>query len=321
MISVKGQYSRFKAMFHLQVIDLFKGVMILLKVFRLGYVDFVTKDLEKLSEYYSEIIGFSKTFESHESAYFSSSTDHHNIALHASHFTGIQRIGLQLHADISVQDAAKWLNNEGINTTVKTEARPGVPELAEFTDQDGYIIQLFSSMEVAASGFKRNSIAPNKVGHLSLRVKDAKRSVEFYKLLGFTNTDWIETFFGFMTCNSDHHVLNFCTSPEKAGEMHHLAFELRDYSHLADSLDFLGKHEIPILWGPSRHGAGHNIATYHHDPDGNVIELFTDADVYIRELNRFEPRPWHRDNPQVPKVWGTDECISQWGTDFEHALV
>lgn len=292
-----------------------------MQVFKLGYVDFVTRDLEKMSEYYSEIIGYSKTDETNESVYFSSSTDHHNIALHADASRGIHRFGFQLTDQFSVSEAAEWLNKHGIKSTVKTDARPGVPELVEFTDQDGYIMQLYSAMEVAAPGFKPNGIAPNKVGHLSLRVKDAKKSVEFYKLLGFINTDWIEDFFGFMTCNSDHHVLNFCTSPSKAGDMHHIAFELRDYSHLVVSLDYLGQNKIPILWGPSRHGAGHNIATYHHDPDGNLIELFTDADVYIKELNRFEPRPWHRDNPQKPKVWGTDECISQWGTDFEQALV
>ena len=32
------------------------------------------------------------------------------------------------------------------------------------------------------------------------------------------------------------------------------------------------------------------------------------------ELGCFEPRPWHRDNPQKPKVWAKDPAASNlWG--------
>ena len=31
--------------------------------------------------------------------------------------------------------------------------------------------------------------------------------------------------------------------------------------------------KIQLLWGPVRHGPGHNIATYHRNPDGYLIEL------------------------------------------------
>lgn len=289
-------------------------------VFRLGYVEFNTRNVEALKHYYTEIMGFTLVEEGPDgSAYLSSSTDHHNIALRPSSSTGIARFGFQYKSDAPAKDIVKELAKREIKAQLKTDSKPGVPEIVAFSDPDGYEVELFSEMSIAAPGFKRNAIHPNKVGHLSLRVESAKRSVEFYGKLGFVNTDWIEDFFGFTTCNTDHHVLNFCKS-SYAG-MHHLAFELRNYSHLTGSMDFLGHHNIPIIWGPSRHGAGHNIATYHYDPDGNMIELFTDADKYVRELDCFEPRPWHRDNPQKPKVWKTDECISQWGTSFEKALV
>jgi hypothetical protein len=32
------------------------------------------------------------------------------------------------------------------------------------------------------------------------------------------------------------------------------------------------------------------------------------------ELGYFEPRPWHRDNPQRPKVWAKDPSAANlWG--------
>jgi hypothetical protein len=30
-------------------------------------------------------------------------------------------------------------------------------------------------------------------------------------------------------------------------------------------------------------------------------------------LGYFDPRPWHQDRPQVPKVWPKDTLRSYWG--------
>lgn len=292
----------------------------MLNIFKLGYVDFGVQDMEAMKHYYSELMGLTLTEEGENgSVFFSSSIDHHNIVLTPSEQTGVRRIGLQFKNDISIHEAANYLKNLGIETTLKTDSKPGVKEVLEFTDPEGYVMELYSDMTYTNFGFRSVGIIPNKIGHISLRVQNAKRQVAFYEQLGFINTDWIEDFFGFMTCNRDHHVLNFFTSEKKG--MHHLAFEMRNYNHLMQSIDYLRLNDKHLEWGPSRHGAGHNIATYHYDPEGNLIELFTDADIFIKELGYFEPRPWHKDFPQRPKVWGTDECLSLWGVDFEKALV
>ena len=97
--------------------------------------------------------------------------------------------------------------------------------------------------------------------------------------------------------------------------MHHIAYEMRDLNHLQTTLDHLAKQEYRLHWGPGRHGPGHNIFTYHRDPDGNVIELFTQLDVmYDESKGYFEPRPWHEDSPQVPKSWEVDiATANSWG--------
>ena len=56
------------------------------------------------------------------------------------------------------------------------------------------------------------------------------------------------------------------------------------------------------MWGPVRHGPGHNVATYHRNPEEQTIELFIELDLMKdEELGYFDPRPWHRDTPQRPK--------------------
>jgi hypothetical protein len=116
-------------------------------------------------------------------------------------------------------------------------------------------------------------------------------------------SDWIEDWFVFMRCGPDHHTINFVRG--KRTQMHHVAFELKDWPQVQSACDFLGSKKIPIIWGPGRHGPGHNIYTYHRNPDDQIIEMFTELDKMLDEnLGYFEPRPWHRDHPQVPKVWG-----------------
>ena len=62
-------------------------------------------------------------------------------------------------------------------------------------------------------------------------------------------------------------------------------------------LDHLASNDYRLHWGPGRHGPGHNLFTYHRDPDGNVIELFTQLDSMIDEAKGYwEPRPWHEDS-------------------------
>jgi hypothetical protein len=86
--------------------------------------------------------------------------------------------------------------------------------------------------------------------------------------------------------------------------MHHVAFELKDWAHILSACDFLGSKNIQLIWGPGRHGPGHNLYTYHRNPDDQIIELYAELDKMLDEdLGYFEPRPWHRDRPQKPKVW------------------
>jgi hypothetical protein len=56
------------------------------------------------------------------------------------------------------------------------------------------------------------------------------------------------------------------------------------------------------------------VFIYHKNPDGQIMELYCELDQMKQEsLGYFEPRPWHQDQPQNPKVWPTDTLGSYWG--------
>ena len=52
---------------------------------------------------------------------------------------------------------------------------------------------------------------------------------------------------------------------------------------------------------------GPTTSLYYKDPDGNVIELFTQIDRMSDESKGYwEPRPWHETFPMYPKTWEID---------------
>jgi catechol 2,3-dioxygenase-like lactoylglutathione lyase family enzyme len=146
-------------------------------------------------------------------------------------------------------------------------------------------------------------VVPRKLGHTAFFAADVQKTVDFYtQVLGFRVSDWIGDFFVFLRCGPDHHTVNFLHGP--AAGMHHIAFELNDWNHVKTACDWLDKNGHQLSWGPGRHGPGHNIYTYHNNPDGVMVELFTELDQMSDErAGCFDARPWHKDVPQRPKVW------------------
>jgi hypothetical protein len=68
------------------------------------------------------------------------------------------------------------------------------------------------------------------------------------------------------------------------------------------------------VWGPARHIIGHNIAAYHRNSDNVRVEFYCEMDQMKDEaLGYFDPRPWHQDRPQRPKVWPKDTMRNYWG--------
>lgn len=288
------------------------------QVTKVGHIGLKTGDVEGMLHHYTEVLGLTLTERGEDgTAYLSCGVDHHAVALYPGTETGLQHVGLQLAGDQPLDEAAKQLRNGGLEVRPKTDPEPGISESIEIDDPEGNSVQLYSAIDLTDKGYAEAGVVPHKLGHVALTVHDVAATADFYQeQLGFRWSDWIADFFVFLRCGPDHHSMNFIRTENPTTRMHHVAFELRDWSHVHQAGDTLAKNDVPIIWGPSRHGVGHNIFTYHRDPDGNVVELFTELDIMLDEgLGYFEPRPWHQDFPQRPKVWTEIPlATSPWGS-------
>jgi catechol 2,3-dioxygenase-like lactoylglutathione lyase family enzyme len=183
-----------------------------------------------------------------------------------------------------------------------------------FEDPKGTAIEVFKRPEFSGQRFATKGVVPHKLGHVAFHCTDVKAVAKFYiDVLGFRESDWMADFFVFLRCGPDHHTINLMGTG--SNRHFHTAFEVRDWGHLQTACDFLSRNGYKMLWGPGRHGIGHNIFAYHRSPNGLITELFAELDqMKDEDLGYFEPRPWHRDNPQRPKVWAKDPSASNlWG--------
>lgn len=299
----------------------------MLHIARLGYAAFATHNVEAMWHYYTEVIGFSLvTLEDDGTAYLRNSADHHTIVFHPSTENRLLYLGLQLGGQQTLAEAADYLRAQGITVRIRAYTHPGIPELLEFKDPEGNSIQLYTTIEQTGRVLLERGIAPEKLGHVALRVLNMEKMVHFYQQrLNFRISDRVENSLVFLRCNPDHHTIHLVQSRtrKKANKLHHIGFQLHDWAHLQRACDHLAKKNIPITWGPGRHGPGHSLFTFHQDPDGNMVEFYTDLDLMLNEdLEYFEPRPWHSDHPQRPKVWPHKrQTANLWGVEPPRKLM
>jgi len=275
----------------------------MIEVKRIRHATFATADIEAQVDYYQSIIGLGVVERHAGRVFLASESEQLTLVLEQGTVSGNAAMAFEISPKAELRDVAKQLQGLGIESEIRSDELPGIAEILAFTDPDGRRIELFAQWKFTAPAEQVRGIVVNKLGHIACYAPDPDRTAKFFEdILGFRVSDRIEENFVFMRCGFEHHSINFARGAD--GRLHHIAFELRDAAHMHQACDLLGRRKIALLWGPVRHGPGHNVATYHRNPDGYLVELFFDLDRMVdEELGYFEPRPWHRDRPQRPKTW------------------
>ncbi len=280
---------------------------------RVGHATFETPDLAKAIAYYTEVAGLVLSEKEKDRAFLASKTGLLTIALEQGREENLKRISFEVVPNSDFAELAKALAADGVKSEMRNDSVPGIGKVLAFNDPKGTTIELFSEWSYLGSHHQVIGVGLLKLGHIAYTVNDPQAIADFYcRVLGFRLSDWIEDFFVFLRCNPDHHTVNFIRGPKQ--KMHHIAFELKDFAHLQDACELLALRKMPINWGPVRHGPGHNVAIYHRNADDQNVEFYIELDqMKDEELGYFEPRPWHHDTPQRPKVWDRKIAPNLWG--------
>ena len=275
----------------------------MIPVRRLGHVTFETPDVERQVDHYAQFVGLNVVDRSRDRVILATPVGEEAIVLERGARERCAALSLHVDPGFDLARAGGEFKRHGVACEQRRDVTPGLRNVIVFNDPNGTRVELFSQHALGSQSSGHAGVAPVKLGHVAFMVRDAKQMVDFYTgLLGFRVSDWAGDFFAFLRCGPDHHTVNFLRGDEQ--RMHHFAFELKDWAHVQNACDLFGQRDVPIIWGPGRHGIGHNIFLYHFDPDHRVVEFYAEMDQMKDEsLGYFEPRPWHKDRPQRPKVW------------------
>jgi catechol 2,3-dioxygenase-like lactoylglutathione lyase family enzyme len=285
----------------------------MIRVRKIAHAAYEMPDVDKQIEYYTDILGLTLVERTKEAAYLASTVDHHSVVLSKGAEAKCLRLGFQIAPDDDLGDFERQVQGQGVKTERRKDPEPTIADMVTFQDPKGTVMEVFKRGEFSGQRFPTKGVVPHKLGHVAFHCAEVKKVTSFYcDVLGFRVSDWMGEFFSFLRCGPDHHTINLM---ETGTNRHfHTAFEVRDWAHLQTACDYLSLNGYKLLWGPGRHGIGHNLFAYHRAPNGLITELFAELDRMNEELGYFEPRPWHRDRPQKPKVWAKDPSASNlWG--------
>ena len=285
----------------------------MINVRRLGHATLTTPDLDRAIEYYNEVLGLNVVARDRNSAVLATKVGLEAIALERGDAAELKRLSFQVAPGTDLKDCIKALGAHGITAEMRSEISPGVKQAISFKDNKGTDIDVYAEYDFAPDKEKPIGIMPLKLGHVAYRCLDIKPVMKFYmEVLGFRLSDIRGDFFCFLRCNSDHHAINFVNDPKP--QLHHIAFEVKDWPEIHRACDYLAKNKLLLVWGPGRHIIGHNIAAYHRNHDNVRVELYTEMDQMKDEaLGYFDPRPWHQELPLRPKQHGPETLRNYWG--------
>ena len=205
--------------------------------------------------------------------------------------------------------SCRELGPAGPDTTagLACDERPGQPRRV-LRDPDGRTVELLGSDEMASGGEEPTDRVPAPaadphapvMGHVVLASPDLEASEAFYRdRLGFRSTDRTARGMVFMRCNTDHHTLAIARTSVPG--VQHVAYDVGTIDQLMQNLARLRAVGVTCVWGPGRHGPGHNVFAYYRDPLGCVIEQFADMER-VGAGDPGEERWWGPDWPG--DLWG-----------------
>ena len=220
----------------------------MIKVRRIGHATFETPDLDKQIEHCTQVTGLVVAAREKDRALLATKLGQLVVQLKKGTPRVARNSRFRWLPILTSRRFARALSEDGIKSDLRSDDLPGTPKLLAFEDNKGTTIEVFTEWDYLTPNQQVVGVGPIKLGHCAFVVPDVQQTCEFYeRVMGFKVSDWNGDFFVFMRCNPDHHTVNFIRG--KRAKMHHIAFEVRDFSAVEQGCDVLSHHRIPIIWG------------------------------------------------------------------------
>ncbi|WP_404320817.1 VOC family protein [Arthrobacter luteolus] len=257
----------------------------------MGFITIQTTRLDEQVTMTREILGLREVERVGNAVYFAAADVHHEIVYVEGDRDGLDHLSFRARDESAFQEIRRRVIDAGMPILTDAPLSIGITEAFSFIGPEGYIFEIY--LQMTATWTPTRPSGPERYGHINMHPVDVVRMKSFFvDVLDFRVSDVVGTDFAyFLRCNSDHHGIALIKG---RGSLHHHAWQtqsIADLGRMADRVDRMGQK---LLWGPVRHGAGHNIAAYYEEPSGALVELYTDMEQIYDDAR--EPNIWPGDD-------------------------
>lgn len=279
----------------------------MIKVADVGYARFRAPDLDRMEVFLTDF-GLVRAARTERALYMRGTDPRHHI--HVTELGEPAFLGIGLEA-ATAGDLDRIAHADGAGA-VEDIDEPGGGRRVRLTDPNGIAIEVVHGIaplpvlsvperratndaERRARLGERQSVESGpahvkRLGHFVLVVNDFRETEAFYHAhFGFLNSDEVylcersQVLGAFMRCDRgpawvDHH--SFLAIGAGMVALNHVAFEVQDLDDVMVGHERLVQRGYDHHWGVGRHVLGSQIYDYWRDPFGNVVEHWTDGDLF-----------------------------------------
>lgn len=170
------------------------------------------------------------------------------------------------------------------------------------SDPDGNRVLVLGALDRSGERSGNPGHRPLRIQHVTYGSAHLEPMVDFYvRVLGFRVSDRMGDVFTWMRCDHEHHTIAVVAAG--SARLDHFSFDVEGWEALKVWCDRLSTLDVPLTWGPGRHGPGNNLFVMFDDPDGNRVELSAEMERYWDERAQQTPRLWEA-HPRTTNLWG-----------------
>ena len=259
---------------------------------RLRSVDLKVPDAASAAAFLESIWGLVPAGESGATRFFRGTGDHPYIlsiaqapgnAVAAVTFAGtpeeIEQIGMRArHAGVPRQQVASFEVPGG-----------GAGHILQGAEGQIYRVIAETAKPARLDGHEDRD-KPIQITHAVINAVDVAGCERFAaEVLGFKVSDRTRHM-TFMRCNRKHHCVAYAHSD--VSSFNHVAFEMRDIDAVMRGFGRMRDAGFQCVWGPGRHGPGHNVFGYFISPFGAVIEYTAEISEVDDAYKVGGPEDW-----------------------------
>lgn len=262
-------------------------------VIRLGYVHVRVTDLPGASEHYQNTLGMDQVADVDGRRYLKSwdEHDHHSVVLEEGG-VGLVKLGYKVARSSDLDEYEERAAAFGARVERMSKGdNVAVGDGLRITLPSDHTLELYSDVEYLGNATGTwnpdpwprgglRGIGVPRLDHTLITTEDPELLERFFtdvldfraaeRLVAGPDNDQLVG--SWMFCGEQPHDIAFVKGEQ--GKLHHFAYHVDDWSSLLRAGDVFSMRDVPIDFGPARHGITRGQTIYFFDPSGNRNEVF-----------------------------------------------